>query len=168
MHTGPDFAAYDYHFLLGVISREDAEVLLDQKPVHSFLVRLSEKIWGYAISYKAEDRCKHYLVDINENGYQFFGTNQLEHSTLSQLIMYHKVSKSAVSNPRISVASPGYKGIPYSRCIRKSYATHFYHYKYIIQPKIRYSLVYNHLISHQVCFTARSVDDLTLLPRWYY
>lgn len=75
----------------GIISREDSEKLLEGKPVNSFLVRVSEKIWGYAISYKAEDRCKHYLVDTSESGYQFFGTNQLEHQSLSQLVNYHQV-----------------------------------------------------------------------------
>ncbi|KAF6019861.1 SH2D4A [Bugula neritina] len=74
----------------GIISREDAESLLTDKPVHSFLVRVSEKIWGYAISYKSESRCKHYLVDTTENGYQFLGTNQLEHQSLSQLVHHHK------------------------------------------------------------------------------
>lgn len=82
---------YFCYSISGAISREEAERLLEIKPVHSFLVRVSEKIWGYAISYKAEDRCKHYLVDISDNGYQFFGTNQLEHPSLSQLIHYHKV-----------------------------------------------------------------------------
>ena len=76
----------------GIISREDAEGLLETKPVHSYLVRVSEKIWGYAISYKAEDRCKHYLIDTTENGYQFFGTNQLEHPSLLELIQHHRVS----------------------------------------------------------------------------
>lgn len=67
--------------------------MLTDTPEHSFLVRLSEKIWGYAISYKSEDRCKHYLVDTTDNGgYQFFGTNQLEHLSLLQLLQYHKVS----------------------------------------------------------------------------
>ncbi|XP_067941047.1 SH2 domain-containing protein 4A-like isoform X2 [Watersipora subatra] len=75
----------------GMISREEAEGLLSDARECSFLVRVSEKIWGFAISYKAEDRCKHYLIDTSETeGYQFFGTNQLEHATLTALLLYHK------------------------------------------------------------------------------
>lgn len=74
-----------------MISREEAELLLSEAPQHSFLIRVSEKIWGYAISYKSEGKCKHYLVDTTRYGYQFFGTNQLEHSSLADVIHHHKV-----------------------------------------------------------------------------
>ncbi|EDO49723.1 predicted protein, partial [Nematostella vectensis] len=75
----------------GIISRQDAEqVLLDKVP-GSFLVRVSERVWGYTITYRAEERCKHYLVDTSEQTYQFFGHNQIAHPTLNDLIEFHKV-----------------------------------------------------------------------------
>lgn len=46
-------------------------------------MRLSEKIWGYAISYRAEEKCKHYLVNASHN-YHFCGNNQMEHETLGK------------------------------------------------------------------------------------
>lgn len=74
-----------YQFILGLITRQEAEILLINEPVGSFLVRLSERIWGYAITYKDHDCCKHYLVDASNGHYQFLGTNQISHNTLSEL-----------------------------------------------------------------------------------
>lgn len=79
-----------YEWFHGAIPRAQAEEMLCTRKPHTFLVRLSDKIWGYAISYKAADMCKHYLVDVTDFGYQLFGTNQLEHASLANLIQYHK------------------------------------------------------------------------------
>ncbi|XP_069123170.1 SH2 domain-containing protein 4B-like isoform X2 [Argopecten irradians] len=74
----------------GVISRVDAELMLQSKTLGAFLVRVSERVWGYTISYRAEDRCKHFLIDTSEAGYQFFGANQVLHASLHELIEFHK------------------------------------------------------------------------------
>lgn len=68
----------------GLVTRLEAEQLLETEPAGTFLVRLSEKIWGYAISYKDADRCKHYLIDASNGQYQFLGANQNNHSCLSK------------------------------------------------------------------------------------
>lgn len=73
----------------GVISRLDAENILIKKPVGSFLVRVSERVWGYTISYRTEDRCKHFLIDRSDEGYQFFGTDQVQHQSLVELVNFH-------------------------------------------------------------------------------
>lgn len=67
----------------GLIDRQEAEGLLKEQPEGSFLVRLSERIWGYAVSYRAKDKCKHYLISA-ENKYNFLGNNQIEHKTLGK------------------------------------------------------------------------------------
>lgn len=73
----------------GLITRQEAESVLRDKPVGSFLVRLSERIWGYAITYRDADRCKHYLVDASSGHYQFLGANQITHNTLADMVTYH-------------------------------------------------------------------------------
>ena len=75
----------------GIIQRVDAENLLIGESTGSFLVRVSGRVWGYTISYRAVDRCKHFLVDTSDDGYQFFGTNQIKHATLSDLVLFHVV-----------------------------------------------------------------------------
>lgn len=74
----------------GVISRMDAEKLLLDKPQGSYLVRVSEKVWGYTISYRASDRCKHFLIDATGDHYSFLGSNQLSHNSIVDLVNYHK------------------------------------------------------------------------------
>lgn len=82
----------------GIIGREEAEQLLKPpRPAGSFLVRVSARIWGYAISYNVDavgGRVKHFLIEkVTENGggYQLYGTNQLVHASLWDLITYHQV-----------------------------------------------------------------------------
>lgn len=89
----------------GIIPRVDAENMLINEVPGSFLVRVSERVWGYTISYRAVDRCKHFLVDTADNGYQFFGTNQIKHQTLADLVLYH------VNNP-ITIAGGEKLGKP--------------------------------------------------------
>ncbi|XP_078316830.1 SH2 domain-containing protein 4B-like isoform X3 [Crassostrea virginica] len=74
----------------GVISRLEAENYLLNMTLGSYLVRVSERVWGYTISYRAEDRCKHFLVDTSDQGYQFFGANQVVHRSLTDLVNFHK------------------------------------------------------------------------------
>ena len=44
---------YDFLvFIAGIISRAKAEELLQNKQAGDYLIRVSDKIWGYALSYK--------------------------------------------------------------------------------------------------------------------
>ena len=79
--------------LLGLITRSQAEELLDEKEVHSFLIRLSDKVWGYTISYRCEERIKHFLIDAcHFKKVKFDGNSEKLHKDLHALISFHEVS----------------------------------------------------------------------------
>lgn len=75
----------------GIITREEAERLLRGRPIGSFLLRVSERIFGYTLSYKSGEDIKNFLVERIIDGYQFMGANQLVHITLMELINHHKI-----------------------------------------------------------------------------
>lgn len=91
----------------GIISRVDAEKLLVGKPTGSFIVRVSERVWGYTISFQEKNRCKHFLVDTTDLGYQFFGANQMVHKSLAELVQFHKETPITVSGQELLLQPVG-------------------------------------------------------------
>uniref|UniRef100_A0A8B9IMI6 SH2 domain containing 4A n=1 Tax=Anser cygnoides TaxID=8845 RepID=A0A8B9IMI6_ANSCY len=74
----------------GILTSQKAEELLSKMVPGSFLVRVSEKIKGYVLSYRSVEGCKHFLIDASSDSYSFLGVDQLQHSTLADLVDYHK------------------------------------------------------------------------------
>ncbi|KAL0964518.1 hypothetical protein UPYG_G00324960 [Umbra pygmaea] len=74
----------------GLISRKASETLLMNAPEGCFLVRLSDRIWGYTLSYRTADGFKHFLIDASGDFYSFLGVDQNRHATLADLIDFHK------------------------------------------------------------------------------
>ncbi|XP_039731682.1 SH2 domain-containing protein 4A isoform X2 [Pteropus medius] len=74
----------------GILTLKRANDLLSTCVPGSFLIRVSEKIKGYALSYLSEDGCKHFLIDASTDSYSFLGVDQLQHATLAELVEYHK------------------------------------------------------------------------------
>uniref|UniRef100_W5KN12 SH2 domain containing 4B n=1 Tax=Astyanax mexicanus TaxID=7994 RepID=W5KN12_ASTMX len=74
----------------GIITREESEKLLMNEAEGSFLVRVSERIWGYTLSYRTASGFKHFLIDASGDCYNFLGVDQNRHATLTDLINFHK------------------------------------------------------------------------------
>lgn len=79
----PRGAGVDAAWFHGLVTRFEAEAALKEAEEGSFLVRLSERVWGYAISYKARGKCKHYLVAAGQK-YAFVGGGQIEYESLGK------------------------------------------------------------------------------------
>ena len=82
-----------FNCVSGLISRAEAEELLgDDAEVGAYLVRLSDKVFGYTISYKDEDRIKHFLIDASKTKkVKFDGSAEKTHKDLAALVEYHQV-----------------------------------------------------------------------------
>ncbi|XP_069340994.1 SH2 domain-containing protein 4A isoform X2 [Eulemur rufifrons] len=75
----------------GIVPLKKAnELLLSTGRPGSFLIRVSERIKGYALSYLSAEGCKHFLIDASADSYSFLGVDQLQHATLADLVEYHK------------------------------------------------------------------------------
>ncbi|XP_069834251.1 SH2 domain-containing protein 4A isoform X2 [Dendropsophus ebraccatus] len=74
----------------GIISRLESEDLLKSQVSGSFLLRVSEKIKGYVLSYRSADGYMHFLIDASGTSYSFLGVDQLQHTSLADLVDYHK------------------------------------------------------------------------------
>ncbi|KAF5901925.1 SH2 domain-containing protein 4A-like isoform X1, partial [Clarias magur] len=73
----------------GIITRTEAEDLLSEGSPGSFLVRVSERIFGYVLSYQSPDGGKHFLIDATDNCYMLLG-DQIKFGNLGELVEYHK------------------------------------------------------------------------------
>ncbi|KTG44292.1 hypothetical protein cypCar_00006888 [Cyprinus carpio] len=85
--NGNDIAPW-FH---GIISRDDSESLLMNAAEGSFLVRVSEMIWSYTLSYRTASIFKHFLINVSRDCYGFLVLDQNRHATLADLIDFHKV-----------------------------------------------------------------------------
>ncbi|XP_072050806.1 LOW QUALITY PROTEIN: myosin-IIIb-like [Amphiura filiformis] len=74
----------------GIITRRQAEELLDSKPLGYYLIRVSESRFGYSLSLRAEQRCKHFMIDQLPNGkYNVVGEAQV-FRTLNDLVYFYE------------------------------------------------------------------------------
>lgn len=94
-------------FIVGIISRADADELLHEMPMGAFLIRVSVRIWGYTVSVKCKltyivdhliITCyclgrlglQHFMIESYKDHYQFSGENMNRFSSLKQLLDYHQ------------------------------------------------------------------------------
>ncbi|XP_071760554.1 uncharacterized protein sh2d7 [Centroberyx gerrardi] len=76
----------------GFTARKDAEDLLRDKTLGCFLIRLSDKAIGYILSYKGQDRCRHFVITQNQAGLFVISGDCQTHRSLPDLIEHYRVS----------------------------------------------------------------------------
>ncbi|KAM9848694.1 hematopoietic SH2 domain-containing protein homolog isoform 1-T2 [Aulostomus maculatus] len=74
----------------GNITRNASEQLLMSKPPGYFLIRLSESRIGYTLSYRAADRCRHFMIDALQDGYFVIVGENMRHRFLQDLVDFHR------------------------------------------------------------------------------
>ncbi|KAK7503508.1 hypothetical protein BaRGS_00005047, partial [Batillaria attramentaria] len=77
----------------GIISRKESERLLRDKIVGCYLIRVSESRFGYTLSFKDQDRCRHYMIDQLKNGKFIIIGESKVHRSLHALVQHHKKVK---------------------------------------------------------------------------
>ncbi|KAJ8417625.1 hypothetical protein AAFF_G00224680 [Aldrovandia affinis] len=74
----------------GCITRKEAEDMLKDKPLGCFLIRLSDKAIGYILSYRGQDRCRHFVINQNKAGQLVVSGDTETHGSLGDLINFYK------------------------------------------------------------------------------
>ncbi|XP_063782515.1 myosin-IIIb-like [Pseudophryne corroboree] len=76
-------------WLHGMTSRRDTEnVLVDREP-GDFLIRISQTHAGYILSFRGQDRCRHYMIQVLSNGCYVILEEDRAHPSLSTLVEFH-------------------------------------------------------------------------------
>ncbi|CAB1314059.1 unnamed protein product [Coregonus sp. 'balchen'] len=73
----------------GIISRKVAEEMLLSKPTGYFLIRVSESRIGYTLSYRATDRCRHFMIDVLKDNHYIIVGEDMRHRALQDLVNFH-------------------------------------------------------------------------------
>ncbi|XP_056425278.1 SH2 domain-containing protein 7 [Hyla sarda] len=74
----------------GIMSRRDCEELLKNKDIGYFIIRLSQRTFGYILSYKGKDRCRHFIINQLSSGELVVSGDSHSHASLPALISYYQ------------------------------------------------------------------------------
>ncbi len=87
-----DEAGKPHEWFHGIIRRPKSEKLLMKKPVGYFLIRVNGSRFGYSISIRAMEKCKHYLIAFTASGRPYIMGEKISHQSLDSLVKYHAKS----------------------------------------------------------------------------
>uniref|UniRef100_A0A8C0YNX0 Hematopoietic SH2 domain containing n=1 Tax=Cyprinus carpio carpio TaxID=630221 RepID=A0A8C0YNX0_CYPCA len=88
----------------GIISRKVAEDMLMCKPPGYFLIRVSESRVGYTLSYRAEDRCRHFMIDVLPDNQYIIVGETMRYCSLHDLVAFHRRNPILPYNDLLTVA----------------------------------------------------------------
>ncbi|XP_010886888.2 uncharacterized protein si:ch211-112g6.4 [Esox lucius] len=74
----------------GFTARKEAEDQLKDKPLGCFLIRLSDKAIGYILSYRGQDRCRHFVINQDQAGLFIISGDDQPHRSLRDLIEHYR------------------------------------------------------------------------------
>ncbi|XP_062869309.1 hematopoietic SH2 domain-containing protein homolog [Trichomycterus rosablanca] len=88
----------------GIISRKQSEEMLMTKPPGCFLICVSESRIGYTLSYRANDCCRHFMIDmLPDNQYVIVG-EKTRHRSLDDLVLFYSQTSIAPFTELLTVA----------------------------------------------------------------
>ncbi|KAE8617121.1 hypothetical protein XENTR_v10008987 [Xenopus tropicalis] len=70
----------------------ETEELLKGQETGRFLIRLSQRTFGYVLSYKGKERCRHFIINQLLNGELVVSGDSKSHDSLSALINHYQTS----------------------------------------------------------------------------
>ncbi|XP_030075910.1 hematopoietic SH2 domain-containing protein [Microcaecilia unicolor] len=85
----------------GVITRKEAENLLQDTAPGCFLVRVSESRLGYTLSYSANNRCRHFMINVLDDGQFLIPGDEKKHKTLEDLVNFHLLNPIQTYNEQL-------------------------------------------------------------------
>ncbi|KAM4738726.1 hematopoietic SH2 domain-containing protein homolog [Anableps anableps] len=88
----------------GIITRKTAEELLMFKPPGYFLIRVSETRIGYTLSYREGEHCRHFMIDVLEDGQYIIVGETRTHRSLEDLVDFHRRTPIMPFNQVLTVA----------------------------------------------------------------
>ncbi|XP_066577410.1 uncharacterized protein LOC136767505 [Amia ocellicauda] len=83
----PDGSLPDW--LHGFATRREAEELLKDEMLGCFLLRLSESKIGFVLSYRGQDRCRHFIVEELKGGKYVIAGEDSHHGSLQELLSHY-------------------------------------------------------------------------------
>ncbi|KAK5602379.1 hypothetical protein CRENBAI_012936 [Crenichthys baileyi] len=88
----------------GIITRKTAEELLMFKPPGYFLIRVSESRIGYTLSYRVDQRCRHFMIEAMEDGQYIIVGEDKTHTSLQDLVDFYRRTPIMPFNQVLTVA----------------------------------------------------------------
>ncbi|XP_054444597.1 SH2 domain-containing protein 7 [Pteronotus mesoamericanus] len=90
----------------GFITRKQAEQLLRDKALGSFLIRLSDRAAGYILSYRGSERCRHFVITQLQNRRYLVSGDTQSHGSLAELVGHYQKAQFEPFGETLAAACP--------------------------------------------------------------